>query len=143
MDFSPGLRLYDPQSGIIQLDGVNIKDVNPQWLRREIGIVNQEPTLFSGTIKENILYALNSETDITDQAFEQTLKEAHVDEIISRLPDGLETVIGQRGTMLSGGQRQRIALARALIKVSITLFGTGRTFKVWVGILYFIRTLKF
>lgn len=116
------LRLYDPQLGTIQLDGVNIKDFNPQWLRREIGIVNQEPTLFSGTIKENILYALNAENDISKEAFEQTLRDAHVDEIVSRLPDGLETIIGQRGATLSGGQRQRIALARALIKVSRDFF---------------------
>lgn len=80
--------------------------------------MNQEPTLFSGTIRDNILYALNSENDISKEAFEQTLKDAHVDEIVSRLPEGLATIVGQRGTTLSGGQRQRVALARALIKVS-------------------------
>lgn len=78
--------------------------------------------MFSGTIKENILYALNSETDITESEFQQILRDAHVDEIISKLPDGEKTVIGQRGTMLSGGQRQRIALARALIKVVLFNF---------------------
>ncbi|XP_063707038.1 ATP-binding cassette sub-family B member 10, mitochondrial [Culicoides brevitarsis] len=110
------LRLYDPQSGTIKLDGVDIRDLHPQWLRREIGIVNQEPTLFSGTIRENILYGLDSEADFNEDLLQRTLKDAHVDEIISKLPDGLETVVGQRGTTLSGGQRQRIALARALIK---------------------------
>uniref|UniRef100_A0A336LSW1 CSON010602 protein n=1 Tax=Culicoides sonorensis TaxID=179676 RepID=A0A336LSW1_CULSO len=110
------LRLYEPQCGVIELDGVNINELNPQWLRKQIGIVNQEPVLFSGTIKENILYALDSENEISEEKLSQKLIEANVDEIINKLPDGIETIIGQRGTTLSGGQRQRIALARAIIK---------------------------
>ncbi|XP_004524953.1 ATP-binding cassette sub-family B member 10, mitochondrial [Ceratitis capitata] len=110
------LRLYDPLQGIVLLDGVDLKELNPIWLRSHIGAVNQEPTLFSGTIRDNILYGLNPGTVITESAVEDAIRKAHVDEFVSQLPDGLNTLVGQRGMMLSGGQRQRVAIARALIK---------------------------
>lgn len=111
------LRLYDPQMGDIILDGNNLKDLNPLWLRSHIGAVNQEPILFSGTIRENILYGLNPGAKISETEFQRIVCEAHVDEFSKSLPNGLDTIVGQRGMMLSGGQKQRVAIARALIRV--------------------------
>lgn len=111
------LRLYDPQIGSITLDGTDLKTLNPTWLRSHIGAVNQEPVLFSGTIRENILYGVNTGTEISEDDFQRVVREAHVDEFVKQLPNGLETLVGQRGMMLSGGQKQRVAIARALIRV--------------------------
>lgn len=114
------MRLYDPQSGCILLDGVDIKELNPKWLRNNIGTVNQEPVLFSGSIRENILYGLkDDEEEFAEQNFQRVVKESHVDDFVKALPDGYETLVGQRGMMLSGGQKQRVAIARALIRVSV------------------------
>lgn len=88
-------------------------------MRSHIGAVNQEPVLFSGTIRENILYGVNTGEEITEEDFQRVVKEAHVDEFVKQLPNGLETTVGQRGMMLSGGQKQRVAIARALIRVQI------------------------
>ncbi|XP_017479314.1 PREDICTED: ATP-binding cassette sub-family B member 10, mitochondrial-like isoform X2 [Rhagoletis zephyria] len=110
------LRLYDPQQGRVLLDNIDLKELNPTWLRSYIGAVNQEPILFSGTIRDNILYGLNPGTGISEATFEDAIRKAHVDEFSSQLPNGLNTLVGQRGLMLSGGQRQRVAIARALIK---------------------------
>ncbi|XP_067637544.1 ATP-binding cassette sub-family B member 10, mitochondrial [Eurosta solidaginis] len=110
------LRLYDPLQGRVMLDDIDLRELNPVWLRSFIGAVNQEPTLFSGTIRDNILYGLNPGTTISTAALEDVIKKAHVDEFTLQLPDGLNTLVGQRGLMLSGGQRQRVAIARALIK---------------------------
>lgn len=115
------LRLYDPQSGTILLDGVDLKDLNPTWLRSHIGAVNQEPVLFSGTIRENILYGLTTEqvdkSAISEEDFQRVVRLAHLEDFIRTLPAGYETLVGQRGVMLSGGQKQRVAIARALIRV--------------------------
>lgn len=112
------LRLYDPQSGGIYLDGVNIKDLNPKWLRSYIGAVNQEPALFSGTIRDNILYGLRSDQEaLAATNFERVVQQSYVDDFVKTLPDGYNTLVGQRGMMLSGGQKQRVAIARALIRV--------------------------
>ncbi|XP_053670904.1 ATP-binding cassette sub-family B member 10, mitochondrial [Anopheles nili] len=110
------LRLYDPEQGSVRLDGTDLKDLNPSSLRRYIGAVNQEPVLFSGTIRENILYGLNMGEKISESAFERAVREAHVDEFVQQFPDGLNTLVGQRGVMLSGGQKQRVAIARAIIR---------------------------
>lgn len=110
------LRLYDPQNGKVTLDGMDLKELSPIWLREKIGAVSQEPVLFSGTIRENILYGLNPGTKITESEFQSIVQNAHIDEFAKSLPDGLETMVGQRGMMLSGGQKQRVAIARALIK---------------------------
>ncbi|XP_030378233.1 ATP-binding cassette sub-family B member 10, mitochondrial [Scaptodrosophila lebanonensis] len=115
------LRLYDPQGGSVLLDGVDLRTLNPQWLRSNVGAVTQEPVLFSGSIRENILYGLNQGEQVSEELLQQVVREAHVDEFTSHLPDGLETLVGQRGMMLSGGQKQRVAIARALIKNPIIL----------------------
>ncbi|XP_037917942.1 ATP-binding cassette sub-family B member 10, mitochondrial-like [Hermetia illucens] len=110
------LRLYDPLAGNIYLDGRNLRELNPNWLRDNIGAVNQEPVLFSGSVRENILYGAKPGSTVSAELFQKVIQEAHVDEFISKLPDGLDTLVGQRGMMLSGGQKQRVAIARALIK---------------------------
>lgn len=110
------LRLYDPQNGVISLDARDLKDLNPMSLRQHIGAVNQEPVLFSGTIRENILYGLNLGDKISEAEFDRVIREAHVYEFAKDFPDGLNTRVGQRGIMLSGGQKQRVAIARAIIR---------------------------
>lgn len=113
------LRLYEPQAGGILLDGVDIRELNLHWLRNNIAAVSQEPALFSGTIRDNILYGLKSEEveEYTDELFDRVVQQSYVDDFVKALPDGYNTVIGQRGMTLSGGQRQRVAIARALIRV--------------------------
>ncbi len=105
-------RLYLPETGRILIDGVDIAQVEPAWLRRQIGVVLQDSMLFSGTIEENIRIAFPNATheDVVHAA-----KLAGADEFISKMPHGYETFVGERGSLLSGGQRQRIAIARALI----------------------------
>ncbi|XP_035703098.1 ATP-binding cassette sub-family B member 10, mitochondrial [Folsomia candida] len=116
------LRLYDVKDGegTIKLDGVNIRSLEPEWLRRQIGYVSQDPVLFSGSIRTNILYGMASGTNIPadqlDSLLYKAAKDANALEFILRLPDKFETLVGERGELLSGGQRQRIAIARALIK---------------------------
>lgn len=113
------LRLYEPQSGGIFLDGVDIRELNLHWLRNNISAVSQEPVLFSGTIRDNILYGLKSEEvqQFSEEQFERVVVQSYVDDFVKTLPDGYETLVGQRGMTLSGGQRQRVAIARALIRV--------------------------
>ncbi|XP_060532274.1 ATP-binding cassette sub-family B member 10, mitochondrial isoform X3 [Cylas formicarius] len=110
------LRLYDPDNGAIYLDGHNIKDLDPSWLRKHIGTVSQEPILFSCSIKDNILYGADDPEEVTEDELIKVAKEANVYEFVQQLPDGFNTVVGERGVMLSGGQKQRVAIARALIK---------------------------
>ncbi len=107
------MRLYEPQSGVIAIDGQDISLVTQESLRQNIGVVFQEPALFSGTIKENIAYA-NSRA--TDQQVEAAAKAANAHEFISKFEKAYDTQIGERGLKLSGGQKQRIAIARALLK---------------------------
>ncbi len=106
-------RFYDVTSGAIEFDGVNIKDFDLYSLRNQISFVFQDNFMFSGTIRENIMLGnLNA----SEQEVEEAVKLAHLDEFLSTLDNGLDTVLGERGTTLSGGQRQRVAIARALIK---------------------------
>jgi ATP-binding cassette, subfamily B, bacterial HlyB/CyaB len=105
-------RLYIPNSGAIYVDSVDIRHMNPKWLRNNIGVVLQENYLFSGTIKDNI--SLSRPDAVMDQIIAVS-KIAGAHEFISELPEGYDTQVGERGEALSGGQRQRIAIARALI----------------------------
>jgi ATP-binding cassette, subfamily B, bacterial len=105
-------RFYDVAEGRLTIDGADVRDVKLQSLRREIGIVSQDPFLFSATVRENISFGRPDATD-EEIARAASLTQAH--EFIERLPDGYETVIGERGITLSGGQRQRLAIARALV----------------------------
>ncbi len=105
-------RFYDVQEGRVLLDGADVRDVRLADLRREIGIVSQDPFLFSTTVRDNIAFGA---TAATDEEVERAALMAQAHEFVSKLPDGYETVIGERGITLSGGQRQRIAIARAVL----------------------------
>ncbi|AFY57634.1 ABC-type multidrug transport system, ATPase and permease component [Rivularia sp. PCC 7116] len=105
-------RFYDTQKGQILIDGVDIKDVTLNSLRRQIGIVPQETIMFSGTIAGNIAFG---QTEFDMQDVEKAAKIANAHDFISQMPDGYYTVVGERGAKLSGGQRQRIAIARAVL----------------------------
>ncbi len=107
------LRFYDPQAGRIVLDGVNISEMSLHDLRSRIGIVPQEPVIFSGSAMDNIRYG---KPTATDAEVLTAAKAAFADEFIVQLPQGYETFLGEKGVRLSGGQRQRIAIARAMLK---------------------------
>ena len=107
------LRFYHSAQGAIRLDGVNIETYQRETLRNEIGVVLQDALLFGASIRENIAYG---KPNATLAEIETAAREAHAHEFISALPDGYDTIIGERGSTLSGGQRQRICLARAIIK---------------------------
>jgi ABC-type multidrug transport system fused ATPase/permease subunit len=106
-------RYYDAAQGVIQIDGKNIDTYDISALRKHIGIVPQEVILFGGTIKENILYG---RPNASDEEVRKAAQQANAWSFIEGFPDGLETVVGERGVKLSGGQRQRIAIARAILK---------------------------
>src|SRR6266508_2947882 len=105
-------RFYDVRTGAIELDGTDVRDVKLLSLRRAIGVVSQDPFLFSATVRENIAFGRG---DATDEEVEHAARLAQAHEFIERLPDGYDTMIGERGITLSGGQRQRLAIARALV----------------------------
>jgi ATP-binding cassette, subfamily B, bacterial len=105
-------RFYDVQRGVVAVDGHDVRDVTLTSLRREIGVISQDPFLFSATVRDNIAFG---RPDATDEQVEQAARLAQAHEFIEALPDGYETVIGERGITLSGGQRQRVAIARALV----------------------------
>jgi len=105
-------RFYDVTSGSISIDGFDVRDVTLESLRSQIGIVLQESTLFSGTIRENIAYG---RSNATEEEVEEAAKAAQAHDFIIGFPDGYTTIVGERGVGLSGGQRQRIAIARALL----------------------------
>ncbi|XP_071152978.1 ATP-dependent translocase ABCB1-like isoform X2 [Mytilus edulis] len=106
-------RFYNPEKGEIFLDNVNIKDLNVNWLRKQMGVVSQEPVLFATTIADNIKYG---RINVTQAEIEQAAKMANAHDFIKQLPKGYETLVGDRGAQLSGGQKQRIAIARALVR---------------------------
>ena len=111
-------RFYDPTGGCITLDGVDIRDFNLKWLRRAIGFVAQEPTLYSTTIEDNVTYGV---TEYTMEDFHKVCELANVDKFVSDkslFPSGYKTLVGEKGARVSGGQKQRIAIARALMKNS-------------------------
>jgi ABC-type multidrug transport system fused ATPase/permease subunit len=105
-------RFYDATEGRVLVDGVDVRDVTRRSLRREIGVISQDPFLFSATVRENIAFGV---LDATDEQVERAARAAQAHEFVSELPHGYDTVIGERGITLSGGQRQRLAIARALV----------------------------
>ncbi len=107
------LRLYDPSEGTIALDGQDLRVLSPEWLRRNVGVVSQEPLLFSCSVADNIRYG---RTTATDAEVEAAARAANAHEFVSKFPEGYETLVGERGVKLSGGQKQRVAIARAVLK---------------------------
>ena len=107
------LRYMDIQSGAIRIDGQNIAEVTQESLRRQISYVPQDPYLFHRSLRDNITYGNEKASDVDIVA---AISKAHAKEFIDKLPDGLETIVGERGVKLSGGQRQRVAIARAILK---------------------------
>ncbi|RLN22263.1 ABC transporter B family member 4-like [Panicum miliaceum] len=107
-------RFYNPDSGTISLDGVEIKSLKVNWLRDQMGLVGQEPVLFNDTIRANIAYGKHGE--VTEEELIKVAKAANAHEFISSLPQGYDTTVGERGVQLSGGQKQRVAIARAILK---------------------------
>jgi ATP-binding cassette subfamily B (MDR/TAP) protein 1 len=114
-------RFYDPLSGVVKLDGVDLKQLNVKWLRSQIGLVSQEPILFSTTIKNNVAHGLvgtkweNAPEEEKFALVKEACIKANADGFVSRLPNGYDTMVGERGFLLSGGQKQRIAIARAIV----------------------------
>ncbi|MCY7837272.1 ABC transporter ATP-binding protein [Bacillus haynesii] len=106
-------RFYDIDGGAITIDGIDIRDMTKRSLRSQIGIVQQDVFLFTGTLRENIAYG---KLDATDEEIQRAAKMAHLEHLIESLPDGYETQVGERGLKLSGGQKQRIAIARMFLK---------------------------
>ena len=106
-------RFYDPTGGRITVDGVDLRHVTVASLCARLGIVTQETILFHDTVRNNIAYGLSG---AAEEAVRAAARAAHADEFIARLPQGYDTVIGDRGMKLSGGERQRLAIARALLK---------------------------
>ena len=106
-------RFYDIQEGAITIDGIDLRDMTMRSLRKQIGIVQQDVFLFTGTLRENIAYG---NLDATNEEIERAAKLAHMEDFINELPRGYETEVGERGLKLSGGQKQRIAIARMFLK---------------------------
>lgn len=106
-------RFYDVNNGSIKIDGIDIRDMTMKSLRSQIGIVQQDVFLFTGTLKENIAYG---NLDASDEEIHEAVRRAHLEDLVLKLPDGYETQIGERGLKLSGGQKQRIAIARMFLK---------------------------
>lgn len=106
-------RFYDPTSGSITLDGVDLREINVRWLRDNIGLVSQEPVLFARTIYENLAYGMSG---ATEEDIIRAAKSANAHDFISQFPNGYHTEVGDKGAQLSGGQKQRIAIARVLLK---------------------------
>ena len=106
-------RFYDPLAGEVLIDGINLKEFQLRWIRGKIGLVSQEPVLFSGSIKDNIAYGKEG---ATIEEIRSASELANASKFIDKLPQGLDTMVGEHGTQLSGGQKQRVAIARAILK---------------------------
>ena len=108
-------RFYDLNSGMITLENHDIQALNVPWVRSKLSIVSQEPVLFNRTLADNISYGDNSK-EVTMEDIIAAARKANIHQFISNLPQGYETLVGEKGTQLSGGKKQRIAIARALIR---------------------------
>ena len=108
-------RFYDVNDGVIAIDGVDIRNISLESLRKNIAVVFQDNFLFTGTIRENIMMG---NPNATEAELQNAIESAHLEEMLAELPDGLDTILGERGTTLSGGQRQRVAIARAMVRKS-------------------------
>jgi ABC-type multidrug transport system fused ATPase/permease subunit len=106
-------RMYDPEAGAVRVDDVAVSELDPSWLRNQIGVVSQEPLLFSASVAENIRYGRQ---DASDAEVAAAARIANAHDFISAFPDGYRTLVGERGVQLSGGQKQRVAIARAALK---------------------------
>ncbi|TKY54331.1 ABC transporter B family member 4 [Spatholobus suberectus] len=106
-------RFYDPQAGEVLIDGINLREFQLKWIRQKIGLVSQEPILFTCSIKENIAYGKDG---ATDEEIRAAAELANAAKFIDKFPHGLDTMVGEHGTQLSGGQKQRISIARAILK---------------------------
>ncbi|MFO0725647.1 MAG: ABC transporter transmembrane domain-containing protein [Myxococcota bacterium] len=106
-------RLYDPTQGRVTLDGIDLRELDATWLRQQIGVVSQEPTLLSTSILENIRYG---KPGATDEEVTEAARAANALDFVERFPERFQTQVGERGVQLSGGQKQRVAIARALLK---------------------------
>ena len=106
-------RLYDATGGIVYFDGIDVRKLDLAWLRSNIGIVTQDTYLFNGTIRDNLLYA---KPDATDEELIEACRKANIYDFIEAQPDGMNTIVGNRGLKLSGGEKQRISIARVLLK---------------------------
>ncbi len=111
-------RLYDVTEGEILFDGVNVKDIDLEYLRKNIGVVTQESYLFNSTVRENLLFA---KPDATDDEIISACRDANIHDFIMTLPNGYDTLVGNRGFKLSGGEKQRISIARAILKNPVML----------------------
>ncbi|XP_022724388.1 ABC transporter B family member 19-like [Durio zibethinus] len=111
-------RFYDPKEGKVMIGGIELREINLKWLRKQMALVGQEPALFAGSIRENIAFG---NPNATWGEIEEAAKEAYIHKFISGLPGGYETQVGESGVQLSGGQKQRIAIARAILKKSRVL----------------------
>jgi ABC-type multidrug transport system fused ATPase/permease subunit len=108
------LRFYDVTRGVILLDGVNIRLLDPRWIHQVVGVVQQEPILFAMTVREIVCYGLPSDKTAGDELILRNLEAAQAKTFILNLPNQLDTLIGEKGSTLSGGQRQRVAIARTM-----------------------------
>lgn len=114
-------RFYDPLSGVVRMDGIDLKELNVRWLRGQIGLVSQEPVLFATSIKNNVAHGLvgtqweNAPEEEKFGLIKEACIKANADGFVSKLPDGYDTLVGERGFLMSGGQKQRIAIARAIV----------------------------
>jgi ATP-binding cassette subfamily B protein len=108
-------RFYDPQQGSVEIDGHDVRELTLNSVARAIGLVLQETYLFHASLRENLLYA---SPDADDAALATALADAHLDHVVAELPEGLDTIVGERGHRLSGGEKQRVAIARVILKDS-------------------------
>ncbi|KAG7995644.1 hypothetical protein I3843_01G120600 [Carya illinoinensis] len=106
-------RFYDPQAGEVLIDNINLREFQLKWIRKKIGLVSQEPVLFTSSIKDNIAYGKDG---ATTEEIRAAVELANAAKFIDKLPQGLDTMVGEHGTQLSGGQKQRVAIARAILK---------------------------